>query len=94
MLKLHIMRSKQSDLLPDQHIDVGFPRVKRVGRWLRKFRLDAVSHLYNIIHSEMFSVGRWPHAPNERASGKLLMMHRRTTSSGIKSGRELRTRRS
>lgn len=62
MLKLRIIRSKQSNLLADRQTEVGNPWVRRVERWLRRFRLGELPQLFNIIHGEMFSVGQRSHA--------------------------------
>lgn len=46
------------------------PRVTRVGKWLRRFYIDELPQLFNVLKGEMSLVGPRPHVPDEVAKYK------------------------
>lgn len=44
------------------------PRCTRVGKWIRRFRLDELPQLFNILKGDMYFVGPRPFVPDQEAS--------------------------
>ena len=62
LIKLRSMRQDAESTAP-KWADKGDPRVTRVGRFIRKFRIDEIPQLWNVIRGDMSIVGPRPERP-------------------------------
>ncbi len=59
ILKFRTMKDKAEDNVP-QLTDINDPRITRIGRFLRKYRLDELPQLWNVVRGDMSIVGPRP----------------------------------
>ncbi len=70
VFKFRSMRSEASDALGERLTERGDSRVTRVGAVLRRYSLDELPQLLNVLLGEMSLVGPRPHAIRTTAGGK------------------------
>ena len=71
IFKFRTMHSNMADLLADAQTTRDDARITRVGRWLRRYSIDELPQLLNVMQGDMSLVGPRPHAPNTKAANKL-----------------------
>ncbi|RMF96608.1 MAG: undecaprenyl-phosphate glucose phosphotransferase [Gammaproteobacteria bacterium] len=71
VLKFRTMYTDRSDPAAEELTRPDDPRVTRVGAFLRRFSLDELPQLFNVLRGEMSVVGPRPHAVKAKAGDKL-----------------------
>jgi Undecaprenyl-phosphate glucose phosphotransferase len=71
VFKFRTMYVDQTDAVADKLATRDDPRITKVGAFLRRFSLDELPQLFNVLRGEMSVVGPRPHALRAKAGGKL-----------------------
>jgi Undecaprenyl-phosphate glucose phosphotransferase len=71
IFKFRSLHVAQADAEASTLVTAGDPRVSRVGRIIRKYSIDELPQIFNVLRGEMSLVGPRPHAPKAKADGRL-----------------------
>lgn len=71
IFKFRSLYVAQADAAAETLVTSGDRRVTRVGRYLRKYSIDELPQVFNVLFGHMSLVGPRPHAPRAKADGRI-----------------------
>ncbi len=71
IFKFRTLHIAQADASAETLVTAGDRRVTRVGRYLRKYSIDELPQVFNVLFGQMSLVGPRPHAPRAKADGRI-----------------------
>ena len=71
IFKFRSLHVSQADAAAETLVTSGDRRVTRVGRILRKYSIDELPQVFNVLFGQMSLVGPRPHAPKAKADGRI-----------------------
>jgi len=69
--KFRSLHVAQADNVAETLVSRGDRRVTRVGKYLRKYSIDELPQILNVVLGDMSLVGPRPHAPRAKADGRI-----------------------